>query len=172
MYLDVSKGFVSQETAFPYDAVVELPPQEVCGETVSFDPVRLAGKYTVYEDAVVLEGELETVAHGTCSVCMEPAQAKIEVAFSERFRKDANEEEDDCFLYEGKQLPLEHMTLTLVLLNTPMRFDCGTGCTPAVELKAWNEAEKVWAEAGEDTQDTYRPFEGLKDLLGNEPTEQ
>lgn len=172
MYLDVSKGFVSQETAFPYEAVVELPPQEVCGETVSFDPVRLAGKYTVYEDAVVLEGELETVAHGACSVCMEPAQAKIEVAFSERFRKDANEEEDDCFLYEGKKLPLEHMTLTLVLLNTPMRFDCGTGCAPAVELKPWNEAEKVWAETGEDTQDTYRPFEGLKDLLGDEPAEQ
>lgn len=172
MELDVSRGFVSQETAFPFEAVVELPPQDVCGETVTFDPVALSGKYTVYEDAVVVEGELKTVAHGACSVCMEPAAAPIEVVFSERFRKDANEEEDECFLYEGKKLPLEHMTLTLVLLNTPMRFDCGTGCTAAVELKPWNEAEKVWAEDGDEPQDTYRPFEGLKDLLESEPKEQ
>lgn len=172
MELDVSRGFVSQETAFPFEAVVELPAQDVCGETVTFDPVRLVGKYTVYEDAVLVEGELETAAHGACSVCMEPAQASIAVSFNERFRRDANEEEDDCFLYEGKKLPLDHMTLTLVLLNTPMRFDCGTGCTAAVELKPWNEAEKVWAEDGGDAQDTYRPFEGLKDLLDDDAIQQ
>lgn len=167
MELDVSRGFVSQETAFPFEAELELPPQDVCGETVTFSPVKLTGKYTVYDDTVTLEGQLETVAHGACSVCMEPAQAPIAVSFTERFRKDANEEEDECFAYEGKKLPLDHMALTLVLLNTPMRFDCGTGCTAAVELKAWNEAEKVWAEDGDEHQDTYRPFEGLKDLLGD-----
>jgi hypothetical protein len=64
------------------------------------------------------------------------------------------------------------MALTLVLLNTPMRFDCSTGCSAAVELKEWNEAEKVWAEDGDEPQDTYRPFEGLKDLLGDDIPEQ
>ncbi len=167
MELDVSKGFISQETAFPFEAEVVLPPQDICGETVSFAPVKLNGKYTVYDDMVTVEGSLETVAHGACSVCMEPAQAPVTVSFTERFRRDADEEEDECFRYEGKKLPLEHMTLTLVLLNTPMRFDCGTGCTAAVELKPWNEADKVWAENGDDVQDTYRPFEGLKDLLDN-----
>ncbi len=128
--------------------------------------------YTVFEDAAVVEGDLETVAHGACSVCMEPAQASITVSFSERFRKDADEEEDECFAYEGKKLPLSHMALTLVLLNTPMRFDCGTGCTAAVELKAWNEAEKVWAEDGDEGQETYRPFEALQQMMDNHPDRQ
>ena len=48
MELDVSKGFLKPDEAFPFEAEVVLPPQEVNGETVSFDPVALQGTYTVY----------------------------------------------------------------------------------------------------------------------------
>ena len=41
MELDVSKGFLKPDEAFPFEAEVVLPPQEVNGETVSFDPVAL-----------------------------------------------------------------------------------------------------------------------------------
>ena len=68
----------------------------------------------------------------------------------------------------GKLLPLERMTLTLVLLNMPMRFQCDHACTDGAGLTAWDEQKTVWAEdAGGEQQGTYRPFEGLADLLEN-----
>lgn len=171
MFLDVSKAFVRPMVDFEFEAEVLLEKQEVNGDEVAFDPVKLEGTYSMMDDMVRLEGTLRTVAHAPCAVCLADAAADVEVAFSETFRKDADEEEDGFFKYEGKQLPLDHMTLTLVLLNMPMRFKCDGDCQAAAELKAWNEAETVWAEEEEEPQGTYRPFEGLKDLL-EEQTKQ
>ena len=79
MELDVSKGFLKPAEAFPFEAEVVLPPQEVNGETVSFDPVALQGTYTVYDGTVKLEGELETAAHARCALCMQPTDFPVHV---------------------------------------------------------------------------------------------
>jgi len=165
MFLDVSKAFVRPMVDFPFEAEVALGEQEINGDVVTFDPVKLEGSYCMTDDVVRLEGMLKATAHAPCAVCLTQADAQIEVEFAESFRKDADEEEDGMFRYEGKQLPLDHMTLTLVLLNMPMRFKCAGECKAAHELKAWNEAETVWAEEEEEPQGTYRPFEGLQQLL-------
>ena len=165
MFLDVSKAFVRPMVDFDFEVEVPLEKQEVNGDEVSFEPVKLKGQYSMMDDMVRVEGTLQTVAHAPCSVCLADASAPIEIEFAESFRKDADEEEDGFFKYEGKQLPLDHMTLTLVLLNMPMRFKCAGDCKAAHELKAWNEAETVWAEEEEEPQGTYRPFEGLQQLL-------
>jgi len=167
MYLDASKAFVRPMEDFPFETVVELAPQDVNGDTVRFAPVEMSGTYSVLEDVVTLKGELETTAYAPCALCLEEASAPVKVSFQETFRKDADEEEDGCFRYEGKQLPLSHMTLTLVMLNMPMRFQCDHDCTGGAGLTAWNEQETVWAEEPEEPQGTYRPFEGLADLLGD-----
>ena len=97
-----------------------------------------------------------------------PYAANGEIVVAETFRKDADEEEDGCFRYDSKLLPLDHMTLTLVLLNMPMRFQCDHDCTGGAGLTAWDEEKTVWAEEdGGENQGTYRPFEGLADLLDN-----
>ena len=122
MELDVSKAFVTPAEAFPFEA------------TVTFDPVELSGTYCMYEDNVIrLEGELHTVAHGECALCMQPAQEEVSVSFAETFRRDADELEGDSFRYEGKKLPLDHMTLTLAMLELPMRFECKDGCEGSAE---------------------------------------
>ena len=60
------------------------------------------------------------------------------------------------------------MALTLVMLSLPMRFACGSAdCHAAMELKAWNEDEKIWAQEA-DEGGTYRPFEGLNELLDSQ----
>ena len=65
-------------------------------------------------------------------------------------------------------MPLDHMALTLAMLNLPMRFVCGRpDCHAASELKAWNEEGKVWKEEPEGGG-TYRPFEGLNELLDDQ----
>ena len=167
MFLDVSKAFVRPMEDFPFEITVELLEQDVNGDLVSFDPVKIEGVYSMIDDVVTLSGELHTVAYAPCALCMEKASAPIEVSFAETFRKDADEEEDGCFRYDNKLLPMERMTLTLVLLNMPMRFQCDHDCTGGVGLTAWDEQKTVWAEEEDgEAQGTYRPFEGLADLLG------
>ena len=172
MNLDVSKAFVRPMTEFPFETEVALPPQDVNGDQISFDAVKLSGTYVMNDDVITLQGDLQTTAYAPCARCMEKASAPIEVSFSETFRKDADEEEDGCFRYENKLLPLERMTLTLVLLNTPMRFACENDCTGGEGLTAWNEQATVWAETEEEPQGTYRPFEGLKQMLEDEQKKQ
>ena len=168
MFLDVSKAFVRPMVDFEFEVEVSLDKQEVNGDEVTFDPVKLEGTYSMIDDVVTLEGNLRTMAYAPCALCMEEASAPVEVAFRETFRKDADEEEDGCFRYDSKLLPLEHMTLTLVLLNMPMRFQCDHDCTGGAGLTAWDEEKTVWAEEDDgEAQGTYRPFEGLADLLQN-----
>ena len=172
MELDVSQGFVHPATAFPFQAELTLEAQDVGGETVTFDPVTLEGSYFVVDDTVRLEGRLTTMARAACAVCLAPAEKAVEIDFDETFRKDANETEDECFRFEGNAVPLDHMALTLAMLNLPMRFVCGRpDCHAAAELKAWNEEGKVWREEPEG-EGTYRPFEGLDVLMKKEPPKQ
>ena len=168
MELDVSKAFVTPAKAFPFEATVTLPPQRVVGETITFDPVELSGTYCMYEDNVIrLEGTLTTVAHGECALCMQPAQEPVSVSFAETFRRDADELESDSFRYEGKTLPLDHMTLTLAMLELPMRFECKDGCEGSAELQAWKKNNPV--SSNDEGAPTQHPFEALRSLLNEEP---
>ena len=167
MELDVSKAFLMPAKAFPFEAKVTLAPQEVGGETIAFDEAALQGSYSAYDDVIRLKGTLETVAHGACALCMRSAASPMSIAFEESFRKDANEIEDEAFRYEGKSVPLDHMTLTLVMLNLPMRFECVEGCEGSDELKAWKKANPVSSDdIGAPTQ---HPFEALQSLLNEKP---
>lgn len=168
MNLDVSKAFVRPMEDFPFEVEVRVEPQDINGDQVTFDPVQMSGVFSMIDDVVTLEGELHTVAYAPCALCMETASAPVDVEFRETFRKDADEEEDGCFRYDNKLLPLNHMTLTLLLLNMPMRFQCDHDCTGGAGLTAWDEEKTVWAEQeNSEQQGTYRPFEGLADLLEN-----
>ena len=169
MELDVSKAFATPATAYPFQAVVTLPPQEVGGETIRFDPVSLQGTYSAYEGVVSLEGTFSTVAHGACAMCMRPADCSVEADFAEVFRKDANEAEDECFRYENKSVPLAHMTLTLIMLALPVRFLCEDGCRGSEELQAWMKQNSVSSELTEGEPPTTHPFANLKSLLDNKP---
>lgn len=163
MQLDVSKAFLTPGAAFPFEAWVSLPPQDVMGETVTFDEVLVEGNFCSLEDSIRLEGTLKTIVHGSCALCMEEADMPVQADFSETFRKDVEETDEECFRYEGKTVPLPHMVLTLVMLNLPMRFLCQEGCKGSKELQAWrNDRSKSSCEDGAQTQ---RPFEALQHLL-------
>ena len=166
MTLDVTKAFMHPMEKFPFETEALLEKQDVNGDEVTFEPVKMKGTFCkMDEETIRLEGWLKTTVHAPCALCLESTAAEVEVEFAETFRKDANEEEDECFRYENRLLPLDHMTLTLVLLNMPMRFQCTNDCTGGMGLTAWDEEKTVWAENEEQSQGTYRPFEGLQQML-------
>ena len=155
MKLDVSKAFLRPMTEFPFETKVILQPQNVNGDEITFDTVKLSGTYMMNDDAVTLHGDLYTMAHAPCARCLEKVSLPIEVSFCEVFRKNACEEEDGFFCYENKHLPLERMILTLVLLNMPMRFVCENDCINNESLTMWDEQTTVWTETNNEKQELY-----------------
>lgn len=160
MELDVTQALLRPGEAFPFEAKVKVPPQTVDQEIVTFDEVSLSGSFSSMDGAVYLTGNLVTAAHAPCALCLAEADYPMELAFQEAFRKDAVETEDEVFRYEGSVVTLDHMTLTLLMLNLPMRFLCTEQCRGGKEYQTYRSVSKSSC-----TEDTQRPFEALKQLL-------
>ena len=163
MELDVSKALLSPGTEFPFAAEVTVPPQDVIGETVTFDTVSLKGTYSSLDGTIRLEGELKTTAHAACAMCLKPANAPLNLAFDETFCKDANEIEDEAFYYEGNRVALDQLALTLLMLNLPMRFLCEESCEGNEAYQTFKQ--DISKSSCEEESPTQRPFEALQRLL-------
>ena len=160
MELDVTQALLKPGEAFPFEAKVRVSPQEVDNESVSFDEILLKGRVSAMEGTVRLTGNLRTTAHASCAMCLEPADYPMDIPFTEIFRKDAVETEDEAFRYEGSTVSLDHVSLTLVMLNLPMRFLCRENCRGGKALEAYSTISKCSCQ-----EETQRPFEALKRLL-------
>ena len=166
MKLDVLHVLRNPGTEYAFSAEQTMAPQDVSGSEVSFDPVQLTGVLMAADDgSVTMDGRLTTVAHAQCANCLAPASSVVEGEFRETFIFEGDPEDDEHFAYQGSALDLEKITLSYVLLNLPMRFKCPVECRADGELKAWNEAEKIWAEEETENEGTYRPFEQLKQMM-------
>ena len=163
MELNVSKALLTPGTEFPFEAKVSVPPQDVIGEEVTFDEVLLTGVYSALDGNVQVAGELTTRAHAACAMCMQPAVVPMHVVFSESFCKNANEIEDEVFCYEGNKVTLDQLTLTLLMLNLPMRFLCKENCEGDEALQAYKQ--DIFKSSCEEESQTQRPFEALQRLL-------
>ena len=163
MVLEVSKGFLKHGTAIPFEVDATLPPQDVMGEVVTFENAFVQGSYRVVEDSIHLEGELSIAACGHCSMCLREVKHPLQISFSEVFRKGANEMEEDAFHFQGKEVSLTQMVLTLVMLELPMRFSCKEECDGNEAVQVLQQViSKSSCQEGLSTQ---RPFEALQHLL-------
>ncbi len=166
MSLDVSKALKTPGSSFPFEETVALPPQDVLGETVRFEPVALQGRFMALDEGVVeLEGHLSTAASAACALCMGPASADMQVDFREQFRKDARED-DEAFPYEGGKLDLEPMALTLVMLNLPLRFVCSPNCKGTEEWQQYQQ--RMPRDADDESASVQHPFKDLERLFNKE----
>ena len=161
MFLDVSIALKNPGEQFPFRVEQEIAPQEIGGETVSFDPAVLEGTFSAEEDQVTLEGTLKAVAHATCANCLAPAQAKVEAPFRETFVRNADPEDDETYGYTGNAVDFEKLAMSTAVLNLPMRFLCREDCPG------------LWKQYGVDNDSTAcqkelqkeHPFAALQQLL-------
>ena len=161
MKLDVLLALRNPGTEYAFSVEQELAPQDVSGNEVSFDAVKLTGKLVAGEDgSVTVEGKLSTVAHAQCAKCLAPAISEVEGTFRETFIHGGDPEDDESFAYTGSALDLEKLTLTYVLLNMPMRFLCREDCVFEYE----DEDGDVMMLCQDDLN-VQRPFAALQQLL-------
>ena len=127
--LDVSTATRNPGTRYAYDVEQAIAPQNVCGETVTFEPAHLKGMMEAMENGdVEVDGKLTVQAHARCANCLKPASAVVECDYREVFQREGNPEDDEIFTYTGHVVELEKLAMSYTLLNLPMRFLCRPDC--------------------------------------------
>lgn len=134
MLLDVSRALRNPGEAVPFTHHEHIPPQEISGETVTFDdPVVMEGHCTMSGNDLTLDGTLTATAHSRCCNCLGPAQVDIKVPFHEVFTRLDRPQEDteadpDRWVFLGSKAELSHLALTLAVLELPIRILCKPDC--------------------------------------------
>lgn len=169
MALDITRALRSPGVAVSFTHEEQLKPQQVLGDTVSFDPVRMEGEMTFNEGSLRLTGRLRSKAHAHCANCLEPALFPINLGFDELFKasRDQVEEDpldgDERLVYEGNSLELHHLALSLALLELPLRILCKEGCRGLL-----TETPLTPTHAGQKEPPEAHPFSALQRLLNKD----
>ena len=77
-------------------------------------------------EGILATGELETVASGECSRCLEPLNLPVEVDFQELFAYSG--ESDDDLLVHDNQIDMQQVVIDSVVLSLPFQPVCSENC--------------------------------------------
>lgn len=161
MLVDITRAIQSPGTEFPFEVSEVLLPQDIVGEEVTFDTVKIKGVFAGVGDSIFVRGELSTTAYAKCSNCLAPAQIAISVPFANTFVQIEQEDDPDKFLFSGSKIDFGDLALSHAVLALPMRFlcteDCQGFCGRCGALKTHCTCQK-------DLQDEH-PFAALQELL-------
>ena len=135
MYLDVSRALHDPGESFSFTHHEQIPPQDISGEKVTFDdPVVFEGRFCMSGNDLTLEGMMTATAHSRCCNCLEPATVNLKVPFHEvfsrldRYQDTSKDDDSDRQVFAGSQVDLEHLALTLAVLELPIRILCRPDC--------------------------------------------
>lgn len=172
MYLDVSQALRAPGEEIAFTHRDEIPPQEIFGETITFDPVVMTGAFTMMDSNLRLRGRLQTVAHGACAGCLSPVDFSVDVPFDETFirinhektyagvQQEDEADDDERLAFEGSKVELHQLALTLTLLDLPIRFECEPVCQVMEKARQDNESHACQKELPDQ-----HPFSALQQLL-------
>ncbi len=174
MLLDITNAIRQQGVEHPFLHCETIPPQEIFGETVQFEEIRLSGTFCLEEKALRLKGELTGIARGKCYACLAPVAYPLRVPFDELFhqmdRREALAEREkngdqetfgeERLAFEGSRVELSHLALTLAVLDLPMRFRCETDCAQGKALR-----DNHLSHACQKELPDQHPFSALQQLL-------
>jgi len=161
VFINVSKPLKNPGQPYPLDQAVEIAPEVILDDPVSYESVRLTGEICGAGDAVRVTGTISCMIHSRCARCLRPAMTALETAVDEVFARDADPEYPDRYLLNGYQLDPGPMVHEALLLAMPLRFLCREDCPgfcPVCGIDL-NQALCTCPKGG-----TRNPFAALSDL--------
>lgn len=166
MPLDISRALRSPGDSFPFLLEEQVPAQEVLGDLVRFDPLRIEGSFTLQDGKLRLEGTMTGRAEASCANCLQPASYPLDIPFDEVYtsREEMIEpeplEDGEMLVFDGPLVDLAPLALTLSLLELPLRFLCREDCQGLLNVTPLTPAEAL-------EEDPYKdhPFAALQVLL-------
>lgn len=168
MMLDISSALRLPGAEIPFELQETLPEQDILGETVRFpEAAMLTGTFTLADETLFIKARLQATAHASCARCLGPVEYLVDVPVEESFRRvqqrpaDSEDPWEEQLVFTGKRVELGQLVLSLVLLDLPIRFLCGTGCSGTPD----GAGDMVSPDNNEMTLDGARPFSALKQLF-------
>ena len=170
MLLDISRALRTPGEEIPFQHCDAIPPQEIFGETVTFDDVLLKGYLSAADDSLRIRGIMTAVAHGRCAMCLNPVDYQVEVPFDEVFTRqtrftradEASPDEEERLTYEGSKVELSHLVMTMAVLDLPIRFECGEDCPAKAGMLP---DDTLSSSASQKDLPDQHPFSALQQLL-------
>ena len=117
------------ELNFPAPEPIGIPLLEIRRE----EPIVIRFRAESVDDGVLITGEVESVAHGECSRCLDPIDEEVQQKFQELFlyasRTSENAEDDDeLFVLDGDVADIEVAIRDAVILAMPVNPVCSMDC--------------------------------------------
>ena len=168
MLLDVSTAFTRPGERIPFRHEVTIPPQAIFGETIAFpEPAVFEGTLMLEDHSLLLEGRFQAEARGSCAYCLAPASYQVDVPFDEVFLHvdklsqtvPDHTGEEEQMTFQGKEVDLSQLALTLAVLDLPMRLVCDA-CSEQQALEGPDDTHACQKETA-----TVHPFSALQQLL-------
>ena len=169
MVLDVSQAFLRPGERIAFRHEEPIPPQLIFGETVTFpQPAVMTGDYLLEGSTLYLTGTLDVTAQGRCAFCLDEVRYPVRKDFAEVFlhldrmtrQSKPQTDDDEQMTFEGKEIELSQLALTLTVLELPIRFECACCSQPADGENAGKDTNACQKETP-----TVHPFSALQQLL-------
>jgi len=95
-------------------------------------PVEIYGEVCLNDASVMIAGKIQAELELSCGRCLEKYRMGLEVPFLERFVSSniasAEEDRDECRIYEGDEIDLGSMVMDSIILALPMQHLCAENC--------------------------------------------
>ena len=169
MVLDVSQAFLRPGERIAFRHEEPIPPQLIFGETVTFPaPAVMTGDFLLEGSTLYLTGTLEVTAQGRCAYCLSDVSYPVSKDFAEVFlhldrmtrQTQRVADDDEQMTFEGKEIDLAQLALTLAVLELPIRFECERCSNQSDEDDVGDETRACQKETP-----TEHPFSALQQLL-------
>ena len=169
MVLDVSQAFLRPGERIAFRHEEPIPPQLIFGETVAFpEPAVMEGDFLLEGSTLYLTGTIDVTAQANCAFCLKPVRFPVSKEFSEVFlhldrmtrQTQQAADDDEQMTFEGKEIDLAQLALTLAVLELPIRFECE-------DCSKQDDGDPVDDESRACQKETpmEHPFSALQQLL-------
>ncbi len=129
MLLSVQRALQQQGESLPFAVDMPMDPIEFRGDDISFTrDVHVSGQMMGIEDRITLEGTIVASMRSTCVRCLGDAFFTLSIPFTEKYLREADEDEPDAFLYESSAVDLDQMVLGNLVMNMPTQILCKDTC--------------------------------------------
>ena len=134
-------------------------------ELVFGSPVRVRGSYSFDSGTVTMDGTIEAETEDRCSRCGKPVQVRLRIPFTERFVKDAPDEDGDAYVYTGDVICPDRMIMDQIFLSYPLTPLCREDCKGLCPVCG---ADLNESDCGCKAPVAENPFAVLKTLTNND----
>jgi uncharacterized protein len=131
MLIDLTEVIKNENGKLDISESFNMPSLSFMGEDFEFSsPLKVFGNITNNSKALELDMTVSGVAKVHCARCASLIEISISFSIKETLMREdeANPEDEDVILYQGKEIELDDIIVSNFLVNTSAKYLCREDC--------------------------------------------